>query len=63
MCDARTIWTEGGELAIYPCNVKCKGLCNYHQKMKDGLLEPSYSDDKQNRPVRVEAGGKTLWTL
>lgn len=61
-CDAITTWIEAGETTYHKCTQSCNGLCSYHRKMKDGLTEPCYSDDKQNKPVRVEAGGEVLWS-
>lgn len=61
-CEAVTHWIEAGEPTFHKCSIDCADLCSYHRKMQQGLTEPCYSDEKQNRPVRVEAGGAVLWS-
>lgn len=63
MCSAITAWKIDGEEGFIRCSQDCEGLCCYHRKMKQGLITPEYSDETQNRPVRVFTKEETLWTL
>lgn len=67
MCDATSVWRKRGEEVRIECACPDTGLCYYHKKLRDGLLEPGQPIERDYDPrvgklLRVEAGGSVLWT-
>mgnify|MGYP001113106589 CR=1 FL=1 len=62
MCDAISTFCVDGAEVSRRCTCECHGLCYYHKRMADGLLEPfTQNDTNGGGIVRVEHQGRALW--